>query len=61
MSVLTPAEPGIFFLSFGSLNQISWIGQRLVEKNFIANSFQVLINSTVEKNKESVKSDKSGG
>ena len=49
MSVLTLALPGIFFVFFSPSNKISWIGQRLVGKNFLANSFLVLNNSIVEK------------
>jgi hypothetical protein len=57
MPVLTPAVPGVFFVSFCLSNQISWIGQRLVGKSFVAISFQVFITNT----KESVKSEKSDG
>jgi hypothetical protein len=49
MPVKTPAVPGIFFASFCPSNQISWIGQQLGTKRFIANSFLVLINSIVKK------------
>ena len=38
-----------FFVSFCPSNHITWISKRLVRKSFIANSFQVLINSIVEK------------
>jgi hypothetical protein len=39
LPVKTPAVPQIFFVSFCPSNQISWIGQQLVTKGFIENSF----------------------
>jgi hypothetical protein len=52
--VITQAVQRVLLVSLSTSNQISWIGQQLVTTRFIANSFQVLINSIVKKQKNGV-------